>query len=340
MIKTATSAATILPFSDASMVLTVRSSAVPSAVEEAEFMEKIMRALENNTQIIGRPTGLFAEISPIEEFEQKEPNREEQIFPSYRRELSDINHKRTMSESKTSHDVINPPTTILPPTPITNPVTTPVTVPIVNPTPTIVTVPSSNPVTIPPTNPATPITIPYTTPITVPSTNPVNPPETVPETNPVTTPVTVPMTPTITNPVTTYTVPPPGSIPITTPVTTPITNPVTPPATTNSPTVLGQTWCVAKTGALESALQTALDYACGYGGADCSTIQQIGSCYNPNTLQSHASYAFNSYYQKNPVPSSCDFGGTATVVNANPSKSSMDVFISVIFPSNEDWIYG
>ncbi|KAF8401226.1 hypothetical protein HHK36_012155 [Tetracentron sinense] len=314
MIKSATSAATILPHGDASMVLTVSSSAVPSAVEVAEFTAKIARSVENNTRIIGKITGLSVEISPIKEFEQKEFNQEEQIFPSYRRELLyDINHKRTISITKISHDVINPPTTP-PPTPITNPVTTPVTIPTVNP------VPSNNPVTITPTNPATSVPIPSTTPITVPSTNPVNPPDTVPVTNPVTTPVT--------NPVTTYSVPPPGSIPITTPVTTPITNPVTPPSTTNSPTVLGQTWCVAKTGALESAIQTALDYACGIGGADCSTIQQTGSCYNPNTLQSHASYAFNSYYQKNPVPSSCDFGGTAMVVNTNPSSGSC------IYPSS------
>lgn len=80
---------------------------------------------------------------------------------------------------------------------------------------------------------------------------------------------------------------------------------------------------MAKTGASETALQSALDYACGVGGADCSTIQQGGSCYNPNSLQNHASFAFNSYYQKNPAPTSCDFGGTAALVNNNPSQSCL-----------------
>jgi hypothetical protein len=76
---------------------------------------------------------------------------------------------------------------------------------------------------------------------------------------------------------------------------------------------------VASQSANPTALQVALDYACGYG-ADCSPIQQGGSCFNPDTVHDHASYAFNSYYQKNPAPTSCDFGGTATITNTDPSK--------------------
>ncbi|KAG2599336.1 PLASMODESMATA CALLOSE-BINDING PROTEIN 1-like isoform X2 [Panicum virgatum] len=83
----------------------------------------------------------------------------------------------------------------------------------------------------------------------------------------------------------------------------------------------GGTWCVASQSANPTALQVALDYACGYG-ADCSAIQQGGSCFNPDTVHDHASYAFNSYYHKNPAPTSCDFGGTATITTTDPSSGS------------------
>ncbi|ESW31524.1 hypothetical protein PHAVU_002G245200 [Phaseolus vulgaris] len=114
--------------------------------------------------------------------------------------------------------------------------------------------------------------------------------------------------------------------PTTTP-TTPNTNPTTPTITpttptTTTPTSSGGQWCVANQGASDTALQVALDYACGYGGADCSALQPGASCYNPNTVRDHASYAFNDYYQKNPVPTSCVFGGTASLTSNDPSNGN------------------
>ncbi|KAJ4721747.1 Glucan endo-1,3-beta-glucosidase 1 [Melia azedarach] len=190
----------------------------------------------------------------------------------------------------------------------------PVNPPENNPTPTIVTVPATNPVTVTPANPenSSPLPIPSTTPVNIPPATPVNIPPAAPV-NPAA-PITVPGAQPVTNPVTTFP-PPAGNVPGTNPVTAP-------PATTNAPAIPGQSWCVAKQGVSETALQAALDYACGMGGADCSLIQQGGSCYNPNSLQNHASYAFNSYYQKNPSPTSCDFGGVAMTVNTNPSTGS------------------
>ncbi|KAJ8761325.1 hypothetical protein K2173_001381 [Erythroxylum novogranatense] len=127
----------------------------------------------------------------------------------------------------------------------------------------------------------------------------------------------------------------PGTVPVinpTTPISTPsvpespsppigITTPTNPPATT-TPTTSGGSWCIASPTASDTALQVALDYACGYGGADCSAIQPAASCYDPNTVRDHASYAFNDYYRKNPVPTSCVFGGTAQLSSTDPSKGN------------------
>ncbi|EOY27803.1 hypothetical protein QUC31_012684 [Theobroma cacao] len=142
----------------------------------------------------------------------------------------------------------------------------------------------------------------------IPIVNPTTPGTTTPNpTSPSTEPTTNPTTPTTT-----------PAAPITTP-TTPTTTPTTP---TTTPATSGGSWCIANQGASPTALQVALDYACGYGGADCSAIQPGGSCYDPNTALNHASYAFNDYYQKHPAPASCVFGGTAQLTNTDPSSGN------------------
>lgn len=79
-------------------------------------------------------------------------------------------------------------------------------------------------------------------------------------------------------------------------------------------------WCVAKPSVPEETLQQAMDYACGEGGADCMEITPQGNCYNPDTVVAHASYAFNSYWQKHKRNGgTCSFGGTAMLINSDPS---------------------
>ncbi|CAN8232315.1 unnamed protein product [Cochlearia groenlandica] len=80
------------------------------------------------------------------------------------------------------------------------------------------------------------------------------------------------------------------------------------------------TWCVSNGKATKEKLQAALDYACGKGGADCRPIQRGATCYHHReSLEAHASYAFNSYYQRNARRvGTCDFGGVAHVVTQHP----------------------
>ncbi|XP_045791749.1 glucan endo-1,3-beta-glucosidase 12-like isoform X2 [Trifolium pratense] len=305
-------AASVLPCNDVPVVLTIKSSVLPSSIEVAQFSKRVSKYLEARSPIAKRLSALYVELRATEDFSMKELKREEEeIFHLSRREiLSKFHRRKTL-------DGTNSPTNSVYPTNPTPVVVTP------SDTPTIIAVPSTtNPVTISPTNPAAmPVTVPPTTPaVPLPPTNPTNSPA-VPVFNPATTPSTVPGTQPITNPVTSYYPPPSGNVPVVNPQQPP-------PSSVNAPSIQGQSWCVAKSGAPQASLQSALDYACGMGGADCSQIQQGASCYSPVTLQNHASFAFNSYYQKNPSPTSCNFGGAATLVNSNPSSGSC------IFPSS------
>ncbi|AEE79741.1 unnamed protein product [Arabidopsis thaliana] len=82
-------------------------------------------------------------------------------------------------------------------------------------------------------------------------------------------------------------------------------------------------WCVAKNNAEDSSLQTAIEWACGQGGADCGPIQQGGPCNDPTDVQKMASFVFNNYYLKNgEEDEACNFNNNAALTSLNPSQGT------------------
>lgn len=102
---------------------------------------------------------------------------------------------------------------------------------------------------------------------------------------------------------------------------TPVTA-LTPPEG-NTTFIGGTTWCVGLRTVANAELQTALDWACGPGSTDCAAVRPGGPCFEPNNILSHASFAFNSYYQQNGNSDiACNFGGAAVITRSNPSYAS------------------
>lgn len=94
----------------------------------------------------------------------------------------------------------------------------------------------------------------------------------------------------------------------------------------------GEQWCIADEQTPDSELQMGLDWACGLGGANCSKIQKGQSCYQPNTVRAHASYAFNNYFQKmKHRGGNCYFKGSAIITGLDPSKFFILLFLMVMF---------
>ncbi|GAB2235035.1 hypothetical protein Droror1_Dr00004312 [Drosera rotundifolia] len=93
------------------------------------------------------------------------------------------------------------------------------------------------------------------------------------------------------------------------------------PSTPITPAPAGsdKTWCIPKLDVSDATLQANLDYVCSTG-VDCKPIQDGGSCYLPDTIRSHASFAMNAYYQTNGRHDfDCYFSGTGVITSTDPS---------------------
>ncbi|KAG0556163.1 hypothetical protein M758_11G029500 [Ceratodon purpureus] len=102
-----------------------------------------------------------------------------------------------------------------------------------------------------------------------------------------------------------------------------------------------QQWCVAKPNLGSAYYQGALDWVCGplsgQGQVNCGPITSGQSCFLPDTYQSHASWAFNVYYQTHgQTAQACDFQGTAMITTTDPSTSTCPYSVSNNVSSNSN----
>lgn len=127
---------------------------------------------------------------------------------------------------------------------------------------------------------------------------------------------------TVPSPPSTFPSPSGGTVPSPTVFQPPVVYP--PPSVPPPPNTAPQTtlWCVAKASVPDPIIEEAMNYAC-WSGADCTSIQPNGPCFQPDSVFAHASYAFNSYWQRTKASGgTCEFGGTAILVSVDPSESS------------------
>ncbi|XP_010516112.1 PREDICTED: glucan endo-1,3-beta-glucosidase-like isoform X2 [Camelina sativa] len=90
-----------------------------------------------------------------------------------------------------------------------------------------------------------------------------------------------------------------------------------------APSTAGGKWCVARSGATDKQLQDNINWVCGQGGVDCKPIQAGGSCFNPSSVRTHASFVMNAYFQSHGrTDGTCNFSGTGMVVGNNPSNGA------------------
>ncbi|CAD6245934.1 unnamed protein product [Miscanthus lutarioriparius] len=82
-------------------------------------------------------------------------------------------------------------------------------------------------------------------------------------------------------------------------------------------------WCVLGKAANETAVAAAVAYACQQGSGTCAAIQPGGACHEPDTMDAHASYAFNAYWQQfRQAGGTCFFNGLAETTSKDPSHGS------------------
>lgn len=83
-------------------------------------------------------------------------------------------------------------------------------------------------------------------------------------------------------------------------------------------------WCIANPLAKSDRLAADIKDLCTK--VNCSSIEEGGSCYEPNQLSNHASVVFNLYFKAHESKgSACDFGGDALITFTDPCELQTNI---------------
>ncbi|CAN6909823.1 unnamed protein product [Brassica oleracea var. botrytis] len=95
------------------------------------------------------------------------------------------------------------------------------------------------------------------------------------------------------------------------------------------PVATSKQWCIANSTATDAELMLNIYLGCEHKFVNCKPIYPGGSCFDPDTLISHASFVMNAFFQlHNRTKEFCGYNNTGIITTTDPSYGSCVYYIS------------
>ncbi|CAN6909825.1 unnamed protein product [Brassica oleracea var. botrytis] len=95
------------------------------------------------------------------------------------------------------------------------------------------------------------------------------------------------------------------------------------------PVASSKQWCIANSTATDAELMLNIYLGCEHKFVNCKPIYPGGSCFDPDTLISHASFVMNAFFQlHNRTKEFCGYNNTGIITTTDPSYGSCVYYIS------------
>ncbi|KAL0737242.1 hypothetical protein Bca4012_013452 [Brassica carinata] len=89
------------------------------------------------------------------------------------------------------------------------------------------------------------------------------------------------------------------------------------------PVATSKQWCIANSKETDAGLLLNIYLGCEHKFVDCRPIYPGGSCFDPDTLISHASFVMNAFFQLHDrIKHWCGYNGTGVITTTDPSYGS------------------